>query len=695
MAQVSLRLLENRSYREGELIRAEVQPLGQPFVPGQPPPKERWQYAGFLLDPSRKCGSLATPCFQSTSLWFDKTDPMLRFGDASAPLIVSLNRYLPALGPGRYRLALLARKLVLTRQAPMSTSYGYSERPRYSLSNAVEVEIVPAPAAWVKQTIAASKRVLSLPPPNGGPDYDRRKLAAEQLRQFDTQEAWRTSLAMMPAEEYTLLEGLAASHQPARVCELMRTAIAAPPQTVSYYYIYALTQTCAKADLPPPPTPGPNVEKDPYWEQRRAYDQKLTSNAYEILASSLATKQNSAKVIAMETLVNRVQHLRTNEPTVPTPLWLPGVKEEFKKAYPSLDRLRGRQMLSLFATTFRSPDLIPLLESTMDGWKPGDYYEGPREALQNLNVISPARAQARIVAELRREKTWLSSTDLSMLPPSVAPFSDQELVNALAAAQRSGGWDPQLRMAAIARYASPKALARMKAIFESQTEQCQPELLAYFVRVDPAYVDQLLVHNASAQCASQYVDRTPPLAMGQVLERSMTRYLVSGDVPLKIAAAHSLALYGSPASAAMLWKAFRYFHEYWKDKRAEVTQSRNGDLEETEYRNAIARGRKWLATESDLRMMESLCISDRCRYDTQEDLRGWQRPLKIEVGDYSSGLRCQVAQYYNIESLDALEEKLGQFPKGTQFVLTGYGDGKEAAFRRLRDFGVKRGLLIR
>ncbi|MEO8657432.1 MAG: hypothetical protein ABI693_03135 [Bryobacteraceae bacterium] len=691
MAQVSIRLLEDRRYHEGELILAEVQPLGQPFVAGRPLAKERWQYGGFLLDPPRKCGSLATPCFQSMALWFDKSDPMLGFGDATAPRIVCLNHYLPPLMPGHYRLALLARKLVLTRQG-LRSSYGSADPPRYSLSNAVEVEIVPASDAWVKQAIAASTAVLSSPPPDGGPEYDRRKLAAEQLRQFDRPEAWRASLAMMPAEEYTLLEGLAASHEPAHVCELMRTAIAAPAQAVSSYYLYAFTQTCAKADLPPPPAPGPNVEKDPYWELRRAYEQRLTSKACDILASSLASKQNSAKVAALETLVNRVQHLRMNEPTASIPSWLPATKDEFKKVYPLLDGWRRRQMLSLFATTYRSPDLAPLLESEMDAWKPGAYYEGPRGALYDLNLIDPVAAQARIVTELGREKTWLDDHALALLPPQTH-FNDGALVEALAAALRPGGWDPQLRTTALAKFGASLTLPRVKAIFESQSEQCQPELMAYFIRIDPAYAQQALARSADQRCILQYMQRTPPLAMGPVLEQYITSFLGSGDVALKMEAAHSLGRYGSPAAAEPLWKAFRYFNAYWKNRQAEVAES--GDVEESMYRNALARGQNWLTTEATLHTIESLCSTDRCRYDTQDDLRGWQSPLKIQIDSSPNGFRCQVAQYSGIETLEALEGKLSQFPKGTEFRLAGYGAANDAVLQRLRDFGSKKGLLIR
>src|SRR3954453_23506067 len=101
---------------------------------------------------------------------------------------------------------------------------------------------------------------------------------------------------------------------------------------------------------------------------------------------------------------------------------------------------------------------------------------------------------------------------------------DDALIEALARAQRPGGWNVQLAMSAIARYATPKALPRIRAIYESQQDSCQPELLAYFVRVDPAYSERVFrshawdMHAMPPPCTVQYFQRTPPLAINRALE---------------------------------------------------------------------------------------------------------------------------------------------------------------------------------
>jgi len=151
-----------------------------------------------------------------------------------------------------------------------------------------------------------------------------------------------------------------------------------------------------------------------------------------------------------------------------------------------------------------------------------------------------------------------------------------------ARAQRSGGWNPQLSMAAIARFATPKALPRIRAIYESQQDPCQPELVAYFVRVDPAYSERVFRSHAwdmqapPPRCTVQYFNRTPPLAMNPALERYIAAYLMHSDVYIKSTAAQVLARYGTASALPRLWETFRYFHDYWNGKGADLAQNGQG-----------------------------------------------------------------------------------------------------------------------
>jgi hypothetical protein len=189
----------------------------------------------------------------------------------------------------------------------------------------------------------------------------------------------------------------------------------------------------------------------------------------------------------------------------------------------------------------------------------------------------------------------------------------------------------------------------------------------------------------------RYFERTPQIAMGPVLEKYMAAYLMHRTVRVKKSAAQSLGKYGSAAAVEPLWAVFRYFHEYWKGKEAQLADNGEGVGLEMELRNAIARGRHWLATDADLRTIESLCVSGRCLQETRQDLQAWESPLRLELR--SDGVHGTVAQYYDFESLQDIEEKLGQFPKGTQFALKTSGPVDDAA-AELRKYAAGHGLTI-
>jgi hypothetical protein len=183
--------------------------------------------------------------------------------------------------------------------------------------------------------------------------------------------------------------------------------------------------------------------------------------------------------------------------------------------------------------------------------------------------------------------------------------------------------------------------------------------------------------------------------MGTVLERYMAAYLMHANVHVKTVAAQMLGLYGSKSAAGPLWEVFRYFHEFWKDKRAQLPPNGEGVQLEVAIRNSIARGKHWLASDDDLHAMQSICISERCLYETEQDLLAWQKPpLHLEVSTQRGEFRATVAQYYGIESMEALEEKLAQFPRGTSFVLTNPMDDAPELLATIRQFAELHGLTM-
>jgi hypothetical protein len=305
------------------------------------------------------------------------------------------------------------------------------------------------------------------------------------------------------------------------------------------------------------------------------------------------------------------------------------------------------------------------------------------------------KARARIIAEMSNPRMRLNEGTVELLLPGTIPPHTDDLIQALAGAQGPGGGDWHQTMALLARYGSPSALHRVRAIYESQTEHCQPELLAYFVRVDPAYAAQTMRQPGPDRCTLRYFAVTARIYMNPALEKFISGYLTSPVVDLKMHAAEALGKYGSPAAAAPLWNTLRYFHDYWKDRREQIKDHPENEYLEVALRNAAARARNWLARDTDLRTIASLCITNRCAAETENDLAVWQRPLEIEVWlNAPEDFRGSVAQYAGLQSIQEMEAKLAQFPAGSTLRLRVQGPGREATAERLRQFAAKRSLML-
>ena len=659
-----LRLTAAGPFHEGELI-----PIEFTF---RAPAGGRYNFHGVLLDPGSGCGDLAHPCHPMDMRTFSKADPMLSLDMSAKPVRADLNGYVPRLKPGRYRAALVASRLIRKGGGPLSSVWGYAEPAEYLVSSRIEFTVIPATSEWTKRTVEKAVAVLESPLPNSPGGYQDRVTAARRLRFLQHPLAWEAAMAHYGVEPGSndLLFGLWEAPRSAEVCALMRRRLAEPEQYVTFYYLTYLTDICLRAR--------PDFDPRQRNAEVAARGDAIREEAAAALAAGLDRKTGVRKGAAIYSLLEHLEYVRNNSShPADLPAWLPQLRREAAAAYFDLPPyMRGGLFSSGFWPLLRGPEMAALLRTVLAA-KVTDYNAEQHwnAALRRLFEVAPEEARARILAEMRNPETRIDAATLALLPPESVPNMDDDLVRTLAGAQRLPGGNARMAAAMLARYASPRALGRIKAIFESQQNPCQPELMAYFLRVDPAYADAVFHRHSwdmhgPAPCAWEYFTITPKLRMHAVLERYLAAYLMHEDVRLKQAAAEALMRYGSPAAQAPLWHAYRYFHDFWKNRRSEITPMSANEMLECSLRSAIARARNWLAREPDLRLIESLCLTERCLWETQQDLEAW-KPLRVEVWMAApEDFRANVAQYGSLDSLDALQRKLAQFPAGTTFQLT-------------------------
>ncbi len=658
---LTMRLPAGASYHEGELI-----PFTFTFRPGS----GHFSFAGFLVDPALDCGSLARPCHITDMRTFSKSDPMLLLNFTAEPIErgSDLNVYVPRLKPGRYRVALLTRVMVF-QGTELEGSWRFAEPPAYLVSNQVAFEIVPATLPWIRQTIAEANTVLE----TRDVDYQKAQTAARRLRFLQHPLAWKAALAHLgnSPSSNDLLFGMWESSRPAEVCALMRARLADPAQYVSYYYLDYLADICRRAR--------PDYDARKWNAEVAAQRAALLGEAAGFLAENLGSHTGAAKGAAIYSLLQYVENVRNNfgysghPPALPA--WLPQLRREAARTYFDLPPYLRNGLLD--SPVLRGPETTALLDRILAA-KVTDYndVQNWNSALRRLYVVDAERGRARMLAELRNPDTRIEESTLALLPPESVPPMDNELIETLAAARRHPAGNPRIVAWMIARYASPRVLDRLKAIFEEPQNSCQPELMAYFLRTDPAYADAVFHRHpwnmqAEAPCALEYFTVTARTYLHPALEKYLTAYLMHNDVRLKMAAAESLRQYGSPAAREPLWAAYRYFHNYWKDRRQEMGATQANEMLETALRGALARARNWLANETELRLLESLCLNRRCLWESHTDLEAWRKPIRVDVWfQEADGFRASVAQYTVLNSPRQLLEKLAQFPAGTPFHLS-------------------------
>jgi len=634
--------IQGQRFHEGEII-----PFDLDTPPRDPARQRLYRFPAFLLSPAADCGTLSTPCFDR--------EPG-GGGGGGLRMKTELNAYLGALKPGHYRVAALFSPEVLKPTGPSMYAYSYTDPREYIVSNAVEFEIVPADLGWQRRTIAAAVKVLIQ-----GDAYEpvqMRQEAARQLSYLQTPLAWEAEVEQLDKSEGEIWSILVRAQDKKAVCGILRARLLLPAQYVSGAYLRELGTLCGEGD--------PDAA---------------------LLAAHFHEKTTAFQGAALDGLL---QYAAVS-PTPPD--WLPALRQEAIREFPQISAERQRAYLAWEWAVMRVPEMAPVLDSYLSRAGTGDP-EGWRLAIRRLNEFAPAQAQARIVADILQPVSRVDDDTLALLPPEATRGLTPKLIQTLATAQKGPAGNPFLAARLIARYGDAASLPRIKAIFESQPDKCQPELFAYFLRVDPAYAGRILhrqpwdMHAPAPVCATHYFAVTARIFMSPELESFIAAYTMHGDVQVKMAAAESLGTYGTAAAEQPLWDTLQYFHDYWKDRPALLQQNVEGEYLEVALRNAIARGNGWLANAADLARIASLCISERCQHETANDLHNMQQPLGVQV----EGGSFRVAQYTNIASLEALEKKLAQFPPGTTFRLHVSSPGRGEIVQRLQQFGAGKGL---
>jgi len=215
----------------------------------------------------------------------------------------------------------------------------------------------------------------------------------------------------------------------------------------------------------------------------------------------------------------------------------------------------------------------------------------------------------------------------------------------------------------------------------------QDPLLAYVLRVNPALARPRIERAVAARgkefsaCNRELFQRISEIQYDPVLEEIGIHALDDPDPEVAMTAATMLGRFGSPAAEEALWRRYESWSAQWAGHESDLDVLMGERPDERSYQlglgenlvQALATGRAWLADKAKLQRLAGLSSVRRLHQQLLDNyLKVWEdQPLNIIVdsGSTPASFHARVAQY-EFQSMDALKEKLTQFPPETKFFLS-------------------------
>jgi hypothetical protein len=534
-------------------------------------------------------------------------------------------------------------------------------------SNEIEIEVVPPTREWLAEQLRQAVAILDAPAGNDPQTYNARGSAVRAIWYLDTPESVREAARLLGTlDEQTgrpLVAALRGSaHQAAAIAamnQLLR--LADQPVTARFIQTLALMEAAQRFPLP--------VDRDaadPDGGKRSevfaATEQQLRTD----LAGVVGRKRGAAKAVSLATVISGERFESVTETR----------RNELAAGFMDLPWQQQEQLLNGQWRKIEDPAMIPALRQIYDSPSQAIFQSLAPVAVQRLYELDPARTRTLILDDMRRDTPRLPFATLAVLSDATLPEMDDVLLEHL---RHDKGVD------LIARYATANILDGVKEWYAKQdgtkrwpwapdrpdigSSACQPALVGYFLRVDPVWGERVLrdlLNDRSLTyggCWNGILGRTAKYHAGPAWEKVAIDALTDTVVAVKSDAVKALGEYGSAAAQQKVMDAFRFWHDWWKDKPAEMVAE--GQFEQAFFEAAV-RGESWIANGEALEKVRDFCITAGCRQQAEEYIRVWQEAVPVSIGESPGGdVSVSFAQYYP-RSFDAARTRLLQLPAGTR-----------------------------
>jgi hypothetical protein len=417
----------------------------------------------------------------------------------------------------------------------------------------------------------------------------------------------------------------------------------------------------------------------------------------------------------------RGKALRVSLYTVLEHVWIPVdkrllSKETVQKLVSQLvslfDQLPAKQQAWLLERRWdkiKNPALLPLLkryaETDFSKIPREDYYNVRQRtiwALQRWFELDPASARPAIINEIVRPKPRFSSREIGFLPDATLTEVDRPLAEHLA----TEDFDQPSNVALlIARYATgaiaPEVINQLDAHLGKAACDFQNPLLAFLLRVEPKSARPRIERAIAARgknftaCNHSVLRDISAIHYDPQLEDIAIHALDDPDHEVAVQAVEILAKFGSAAAESALRQRYETWCKRWSGNESKLSlkavEARYEPMSDLDVGltlvRAIATGKGWLTDLAKLQRLTATSKAPAIQHELDKHLKMWrQPPLPLRLYSCAPRFDAHVAQY-QLSSLDALKEKLSQFPRGTTFVLSPpFAEADQQCVAELRAF---------
>jgi hypothetical protein len=609
-----------------------------------------------------------------------------------ATINLNLNEWVRFTQPGEYRLNVLSDRVAIRDP---SNAFGASQIS--ARSNEISLNIVPADRAWQKQVFSDAVAALNKPAPSKPEQVEAyataRMQAMQTLRFLGTAGAARELAGRLRGDDpggldYVCVLGLIASPERAVARGALEEALIDPEHPITFNFLYALR----------------TVNSDPNgaiasWRE----DQQ---RVVEALIAALPAKRGNALLISLSTAVNEAW----NGETLPRQT-TDKLVTQLVSMFDQLPVNEQNLLLSERWEKIGSAAMLPILKRYAQSYqdfpemRDSNAYNSLQlsaNALQLWYELDPAGARPAIIAEISRPRPRFNARLLGILPDETLPEVDFVLAEHLAASQDLDGRSHLASL--IARYATAAILPQVTETLDPKIGKwacaIQEPMLAYVLRINPAEARPRIEQAIAARgegfsaCNHELFQGISEIRYDPVLEEIGIKSLDDPDPQVAMTAATMLGKFGSPAAEAALWQRYASWCARWAGHESQLDITFGDRLDERTYQlgfgnnlmAALATGKSWFSDKTRLQRL-SLTKVKRIQRQLDDYLKIWDEPvltISIRHGRPPFAFHAQVAQY-EFQSMDALKDKLAQFPSGTKFLLTISPDGSPVGDQTLAD----------